>query len=209
MPATAIQICNGALIKLGARVITSFDDSMKEAELCKERYPRLRDKLLRDHTWNFSKVVVTLTDDGASELFPRWGYVFSVPPDLGRILSVRNVNDDDITYETVQGALHCNFPSIVLRYVANFTDADDGLDFPDDFAEALANLLAAEICISLTQEQSLRQTYYEAFMITVSQARFNGAIEKVQEDDTPVDWLASRQGFSTLDDRSARNLANG
>lgn len=208
MAATALNICNGALIKLGARTITAFTDTTKEAELCTERYPRLRDKMLRDHTWNFAKINTTLTNDGASELAPRWAYAFSVPPDMARPLRITDVNDFEVLGEFVQGTFHTNAETIILRYVQKFEDTDDGVDFPDDFAEALSNLLAADICVSLTQEQSLRATYYEAYVLSLSQARFNGAIEKLNEAVADDDWAASRNGYLTVDDRSARNLAS-
>ena len=51
---TDTSICNSALIKLGAERISTLDDDSKEARLCKEQYPKIREKLLRSHKWNFA-----------------------------------------------------------------------------------------------------------------------------------------------------------
>ena len=54
MAESAVQICNNALIKLGANTITSLSDDTKPARLCNKIYTVLRDDLLRSHPWNFA-----------------------------------------------------------------------------------------------------------------------------------------------------------
>ena len=48
-----VSICNSALIKLGASRIASLTEDSKEAKLCYEQYPILRDEVQASHPWNF------------------------------------------------------------------------------------------------------------------------------------------------------------
>jgi hypothetical protein len=53
--ATSVEaICNSALIKVGSKQITSISDANKRAELCTLMYPKVRDKVLKSHPWNFA-----------------------------------------------------------------------------------------------------------------------------------------------------------
>lgn len=58
--ATDLSICNSALIKLGANIITSLDQNSKEAILCKAQYPIVLARALQAHPWNFAIKRVTL-----------------------------------------------------------------------------------------------------------------------------------------------------
>lgn len=195
---TALQICNAALIKLGAKTISSLDDNRKEAELCTERYPRLRDAMLKGHVWAFAKQVQTLEYDEESEI-SAWSYTYSLPADTARILSITTADEIIIPFERVGDLFYCNETSVVIRYVASFADVDDGFEFPDDFGEALACLLAADLCISLTQTQALRDTYINEHAVALSQARFNGAVERYDMVLTASSWIAAHDGLYDID----------
>ena len=54
MASSDTEICNSALIKIGADLITSIDDGNKAARLCKQQFIPLRDELIRAHPWNFA-----------------------------------------------------------------------------------------------------------------------------------------------------------
>ena len=55
-----IGICNNALDKLGHGPIISLDDGNKSANLCARNWPLVRDRVLRDHPWNFAVKRATL-----------------------------------------------------------------------------------------------------------------------------------------------------
>ncbi len=76
---------------------------------------------------------------------------------------------------------------------------DDAFSFPDDFAEALANLLAAELAMSLTQTQSLRDTYLQMYSERIAQARFNGAVERFRVSVESSSWVDTHDSFITTD----------
>jgi hypothetical protein len=208
MPATAISICNAALIKLGGKTIEAFDDDLKEAELCAERYPRLRDSLLRSHTWTFAKKIVTLDEPVASDV-DSWTYSYTLPPDLARPLGYFSADDIPLdSYELSGNTLYSDENVVIVRYIVKYDDADDNVEFPDDFAEALANLLAADICVSLMQNISMRETYYGQYQAALATARFNGAIELPPQTIQAGTWLSHHQGYPTSQDPSARDCAS-
>lgn len=157
--------------------------------------------LLRDHTWAFSKVFVALSAlEAASAVYP-WDYKFQLPSDCARIIGL-SVEDQSIQFERIGEILHAKEDEADLRYISNFGDVDDGFAFPNDFAEVLSNLLAAEIAVSLTQTQSLRDTYLNMYQERLHQARFNGAVER---NDLPIvssSWVeAHDDGLIEIDPR--------
>lgn len=157
--------------------------------------------LLRDHVWAFSKEFVTLSAlETASPVTP-WEYQFELPADCARIGSV-SVEDSPIEYERVGNRLHCMEAEIDLRYHKNFADVDDGFAFPDDFAEVLASFLAAELAMSLTQTQALRDTYLNEYMERLASARHNGAVERNDKPIASSSWMdAHDSGWPDTDPR--------
>ena len=199
MPQTAIQICNSALMKLGEKAITSFEDGSTNSDRCALRYPALRNLLLRSHVWNFTKKVVTLPALAGDSELGQWESRHQLPTDLARILSVANEPGYEVEYEQVQGLLYTNESPVLLRYVANFAEAGDGAQFPDDFAETLACALALDLCIAVTQNRSLKEDLYVAYRDALSTARFNGAIERSPIRQTASSWIEAHDTFSDLD----------
>lgn len=198
MSQTAIQICNSALAKLGERTITAFTDGTKTSDLCNLRYPVIRNNLLRDHVWSFAKTFVNLSPEvDPSVVFP-WTYQFILPSDVARILSV-TVDDDEVPYEQVGASLHSDQTDLDLRYVKNFSGAADGFAFPDDFAEVVACMLAAELAIPITQQQTMRDTYLQMFAERLAHARFNGAVDRTAIQQQASSWVDAHDGFGTSD----------
>ena len=50
--ASVIEICNSALLQLGAQAITSLTENSKNARLCNARFNTVRDSVFRSHPWN-------------------------------------------------------------------------------------------------------------------------------------------------------------
>lgn len=86
--ATSLTICNSALIKLGAEVISSLSDNNKRAILCNTQYETLKNKVLRAHPWNFAIARAQLVSDIT---VPSWGFnsAFVLPVGCLRVIDVR------------------------------------------------------------------------------------------------------------------------
>lgn len=61
--ASDLEICNAALMRLGAEPIASFNDDSKRAKLCLAHYDRLKKDLISDSPWNFSLIKVEIDAD--------------------------------------------------------------------------------------------------------------------------------------------------
>lgn len=55
-----VDLCNAALAKVGAALISSLSDSSAEAIVCNQLYSKARDAALRSHPWNFARTWVAL-----------------------------------------------------------------------------------------------------------------------------------------------------
>jgi len=61
--ASDLEICNAALMCLGAEPIGAFSDDTKRAKLCLAHYIRLKKDLISNSPWNFSLIRVELAPD--------------------------------------------------------------------------------------------------------------------------------------------------
>lgn len=193
---TPLQIANAALTKLGAMQITSFDNEVKEAKYVKQRLPEVLDFMLRDHTWSFAKTFAKLSGSKAMDIPPYWTFVFSLPTDSLRILSVEDVLGR-VPYELMGVNLLANRSPIVMRYIAKPPGGE--LDwnvkvFPEDFAEAAACMLASELSHTLTGSQTMKDAYLADYGSLIRKARFNGSVERGTDLTVEAEgWISSRQ----------------
>ena len=85
---TGISICSDALIMLGAKAISSFNDGTDESSTCDRLYPDIRDSLLVQYPWSFTMKKVKLA---RLVTIPNsvWRYEYQLPGD--RLTSPRAV----------------------------------------------------------------------------------------------------------------------
>ena len=89
--ASEVDICNKALLSLGAAQIISLDDPTTEGALCKQLYADLRDAVLQAHDWSFAVERVNLPKSGSDPTF-RYANAYPLP---ARVLYVSEVNKVD------------------------------------------------------------------------------------------------------------------
>lgn len=207
MPQTPTQICNSALLKIGGRTVTSYTgDTTKEGTLVQEQFPKVLHSVARSHVWHFLKDYETLTGTASTTVLP-WSHYAALPADCLRILSV-GVNNYNVPYEQMGDTLWLRDDEVFLRYirkpvlVAIAYDAGppevvavDADEFPDDFAEAVACALAADISVSLTQNADLRQQMLVQYTEAVRMARFHGACEVSDTQIGADEWLNARDSY--------------
>lgn len=77
---TGVSICSDALLLIGAKTITSFNDGTDEASVCDRLYPDVRDFTLVMYPWTFTMKKVQLpqliTTPGSV-----WKYEYALPGD--------------------------------------------------------------------------------------------------------------------------------
>lgn len=145
-----VALCARALIRLGAKPISSFEDGSAESEICGALYPHARDALLSAYGWNFATGQVALSQ---LEETPIGGfkYAYALPNDCLRGLSAGDANISyGVDYKIMRGKLYSNSDTITLTYIFR----PDESEFPPFFQTALILRLAAELCIPLTENTS-------------------------------------------------------
>lgn len=149
--ATAIDICNLALARLGDRAtVASIDppEGSVQADHCARFYPLAKETALAAHAWRFA---VTRRRLPALDVEPvgASGRYFALPADCLAVVSVTSAEGwtpalDPMlfTTENVNGAraVLADADSVVCRYVSAKTQEDA---FPPEFVDALAWLLAS------------------------------------------------------------------
>ena len=150
MALSSIELCSSALVKLGADVISSFDDGSAEARVASRLYPLVRDALLSTHPWSFAtrRAPLALVTDVPAASF---SYAYQLPVDYLKSLSAGNGGrDHGLTFEIINRRLHTNADAVILTYVFRPSEGD----FSAYFGSALVARLAAEFCLPLTENSS-------------------------------------------------------
>lgn len=188
--ASVIGICNSALIKLGATTIMSLDERSRNSNLCGEQYDKLRDELLRSHTWNFATARTKLARLTTPPVFGP-ANAFQLPTDFLRALSVSGDPGGgfEVEYRIEGRKLISDSPAVWLRYVRIVTDPNE---MDSAFREALAWRLAVDLALPITQSASVLSEMREGLTRAVLGARSIDALEDVAEQLPESQWVSIR-----------------
>ncbi len=168
------EICNLALVRLGAPPIENITDLTKTAIVLNSNYDTIRDIVLRDHPWNFAtrRVALARLDDA-----PAWGfsYAYQIPGDCLRILGIQNPDSDSsddidptMVYKVEENKLLTDEETVALKYIYRCTT--EGY-FDTRFCSAFAARLAAEIAYYITGSPGIKQELMKEYMMEIVGAR--------------------------------------
>lgn len=151
-----VSICNKALGWLGAKRISSLSENSVPAMLCRDNYEPIRDAVLESRMWTFAtaRAISEVGDDDLDE-FERM-YLHSIPQGwLGVYRCYRRV-DPKVTKQKSRNwrregnKILTEDPKVYMWGVQRITDTGK---FTSLFVEALTARLAAELCVSLTENR--------------------------------------------------------
>lgn len=195
--AAEVDIYNLALQKLGAKRINSPTEDSRNAASCLNCYASLRDAELRAHPWSFAVKYAILAASTVAPAF-NYTYAFPLPSDCIKPLPP---NDNDLDWKIVGRQIWTNFnrssailpstvsttaPSLSLIYVARITDTTL---FDAAFIEAVAALMASEICEEITQSNTKQEAMLANYKYWIGEAKKANAFENLQGE-PPVDtWI--------------------
>lgn len=145
--ASAVDIVNSALLKIGVEPLTSLSEDNKAGRLANKTYDVIRDSLIYDHYWNFAVKRKALALDPTPAI--TGGNRFALPADCHRPIRLMSSYPYKIEsgFLIVQEVNEAN-----LLYVWKNTDVST---YTSKFKEALSYRLAAEWAFTLTQTVSL------------------------------------------------------
>jgi hypothetical protein len=198
--ASAVQIANSALTKLGESRIISIDDDVKPAREIKAIYDLRRDALLRSYNWNFAMKRVSLP---ALSTAPEWGYSlqYQLPSDCLRPVQVGDVwyipglqdfmgGPDEEPFKIEGQAILTNMGSqLKLRYIRRVTNSGE---FDAMFTEAFACDLACNVAEALTQSTQKREFALIEKRDAIKMALRSNAIELPPNHIADDSWVAAR-----------------
>lgn len=178
---SVVDICNLALSWLGEKPIISLDDESDAAALCKANYAPLRDAVLESAEWTFALTrarLVPIVDNN-----PVWadfsGARFQIPGEIIRVIGVYPRVDMELwsalkyeqedrliiirtTLRAGEGA-----EAIFIRGILRVTDP---VKFTPSFEQALAERLAWEMAIPITNSPNIEQGKGQKYMTKVTDA---------------------------------------
>lgn len=162
--ASTVEICNAALIKVGASTVISLEDGAKAAQLCAARWPAVRDATLRAHPWNCAIRRVRLAPLLEP---PAFGFArqFQLPADCLRVLDVGEAAEG---HRCEGGRLLTDAEAVQLTYVRRVEDSEA---FDPLLAETIAARLAAELAYPLANSTTLAEALWRAYDSRLREAR--------------------------------------
>ena len=190
--ATAVDIFNSALLKLGVEAIASFDEESKAANLGKEQYPKIRDFLLESHPWNFAMKREKLAISAEVPVFG-FSLAYVLPVDC---LRVWHLNNRDSKFKVENGRLLLtNLTDASLLYIAREEDVSK---YSSQFKEALAYQLALDLGYNLIQDKGLMDRVNARALVVLRDARSSDGQEGTNDNIYNDEWLDSRFQYGTI-----------
>lgn len=161
---TGVSICSDALLMLGAKAISSFNDGTDESSVCDRLYPDVRDSTLVTYPWSFSvkkvKLARLITTPNSV-----WSYEFQLPGD--RLGNPRAVYQSATPGSPVQkdweiqgDKLLTNLDTIYIDYQYSVGE----FAMPQYFVQLLKYMMAWHLALPIT-EQSDRAQYWQSVAV--------------------------------------------
>ena len=161
---TGITICSDALLMVGSKAITSFNDGTDESSVCDRLYPDIRDSTLVMYPWTFNtkkiQLAQLLTAPGSV-----WCYAYQLPGD--RLANPRAVYDTAAIgayprkeWEIQGDQLLTNLPAVFIDYQYSVGE----FAWPQYFVQLMKYMMAWHMALPIT-EQSDRASYWQGIAV--------------------------------------------
>lgn len=187
-----VEIANSCFRKVGVRQkITSFTQGTTAANFAADRYPELRDKLLRVHPWNFARKWAKLAKLSTGPTVPAdWNY-FQFPDDWMRTLGVFD-NDAGVgalEWYSESNKISAGREELWMSYVCAVEDPNT---MTPDFREALAFLMAIEAAVDIVGSRTLSERMEARYETAFIQAKSADAMGDGPRRLPHGTWVTSR-----------------
>jgi len=156
-----VGVCRRSLIRIGvSKTIASIENPKTNEELlCAECYDDIRQRLLRNHTWNFAKKRVRISAEPTAPLF-QYDTAYNLPTGFIRLIQIGDSQADrkDIDFSLENGQLlvnnNTNEDAGILDIVYIY-DEKDVNKWDTLFRELVRLQVAHTICYALTKKSTL------------------------------------------------------
>jgi hypothetical protein len=200
-----IDICNHALLKVGADTIASLDTSQAtenpviySAKLCNIFFDQALLETLRMYPWNSATKRTQLTRLSEAPAF-KYDFKYALPIDFVRVINLYSSTegyDDGTEWSIESGEVLTNYDAAYLKYVAKPEDVSllDPLA-----AQAVICNLAIKLSVPLQLDQTIKNNLVtELQTIILPAARSIDTIENKNWDNEESNFLVSRNYSSPI-----------
>lgn len=184
---SSVSICSNALLMLGDKPISSFDENNERTRAVANLYDYKRDRVLRLHPWNCATKRVILSPDSTGPAFG-WKYQFQMPADCLRTISVgEDGNEVDFAVEGRKILTDTNVCK--LRYIWRNEEENtwDAL-----LVEAMTQVMIACLAYSITKSTTKQAAEEEIIKRVLKEARAIDGQEVTPETIGDFPLLANR-----------------
>jgi len=200
-----IEICNHALLKVGADTIASLDVAQAtddgvifSAKLCNVLFDQALVETLRMYTWNSATKRTQLTRLAEAPAF-KYSYKYALPVDYIRLINLYDSTDayDDGTEWSIEsGEILTDYDAAYLKYVAKPED----VSILDPLAQqAVICNLAIKLAVPMQLDEKLQNNLLtELQTIILPAARSIDTIENKNWDNEESNFLVSRNYSSPI-----------
>lgn len=161
---TSLSICSDALLMLGAKPISSFDEGTDEASVANRLYPDIRDQALLMYPWSFSfkktsiaRLITTPTNE--------YRYEYQLPGD--RLTSPRAVYDSNAVgipprkeYRIIGDKLLTDYEQVYIDYQYAVPE----YDMPSYFVQLLKYMMSWHLALPIT-DQTEKSQYWQGVAV--------------------------------------------
>ena len=155
-----VQICNMALSRLGASIITSLTDGTTNANLCNTLFDDLSDRVLTQGSWAIAinRVALAVTTHT-----PHFGYTYEYQlPTSPKCLKVLELDGEngDIDYRIEGDKLLTDESPVSIRYIGRPSTTEE---YSPLLVECIEVLLASYLAYPITGDKAIAQNLKEEY----------------------------------------------
>lgn len=184
-----VNICNMALISLGATTITALTENSKNARICNAIYDQVRDGVLTDHIWNFAQKRFVLAQIAGNPAWTEDGMsiIYQKPTDC---LKINYVNIPSAIFKIEDDKILSNTTGLKIKYTER---EKNPVKYFTKFTEALIAKLAAELAFPITSSRSLAESLFKIYYdIKLPSAKSIDSQQGTPQGAMQDEWLLSR-----------------
>jgi hypothetical protein len=205
MGLSKVEICNHALLKIGADPIASLDINQTDSEavvqsarLCGILFDQALDEVLRSYKWNSALERAQLSRLTETPAF-KWKYKYQLPNDCIRVFNVYDDIEayDDRTEYVVEGrTILCDYDAVYLCYVKRPNDVsslDAGL------TKCIIQSLAIKLSVPMQLDQVMQNSLITEYQrVILPEARSVDTLENRYWEMEESDFILSRYNQQPL-----------
>ena len=190
MATSVVDICNSALVNLGAGLISSLTENNDRARACNQFYDNSRDVVLTQAEWNFATHQQTLSKLSAEPLFG-FAYAYLLPTNPYCLKALKIENPEFDTGWKIKGRqLHSDRDGINLEYIFRNTDVSQ---YSPLFEDALSYYLASKMAYAITGSRAIVSDMFTIYEGILADAQDVNAQEGMADDFESDDLITVRR----------------